>query len=86
MRKKTQTLKTVYNVGTKRTVKKVPMNTVFESQLDPTAFTRTVTFIVIEEDNRETVVSWKKKNLEGILEKYDYVDTERGRLPRFIRK
>ena len=62
------------------------MNTVFATQLDDTVMTRVVTFVVMEDDGRETVESWKKKHLDTLTDKYDYVATEKGRLPRFIRK
>lgn len=62
------------------------MKTVFATQLDDTVMTRVVTFVVMEDDGRETVESWKKKSIDTITDKYDYVATEKGRLPRFIRK
>ena len=62
------------------------MQEVFASQISTESFTRVVTFIVMEDDNRETVQSWRKSKIDEIASTFDYVDTAPNRLPRFIRK
>lgn len=73
-------------VVTKHKVIKRPMNEIFKSQLDETSFANVLTFVVMEESGQETVISWKKNKIEDIPSVYDYVGTEKNRLPRFIRK
>jgi hypothetical protein len=75
-------------MGNKRKIvtQKVPMETVFASQLVADSFVRSVSFVVLNDNGPDTVASWGKKHLSEITDVYEYVDTEKGRLPRFIKK
>lgn len=75
-------------MGNKRNVvtQKVPMETVFASQLVADVGVKSVTFIVLGDNGPDTVAAWSKKRIDELTDVYEYVDTEKGRLPRFIKK
>jgi hypothetical protein len=73
-------------MGIKKQTQKLPMDTIFASQLQSDSFVRTVSFIVVEEDGRETVHSQGKTKIDDISTLFEFVEVEKNRLPRFIRK
>lgn len=62
------------------------MQDIFASQLDPASFSGLLTFIVLNDNGPETVVSWKKKDIDKITDQYEFVEKEDKKLPRFIKK
>lgn len=63
------------------------INEVFSSQLE-LASLKTICFICLESmgTDRETLVVWNRKDIDSILDSYDFLGKDVNRLPRFIKK
>ena len=62
------------------------MEKIFSKQLIEEALVKHVFFIVEHPDGPQEVMRWSKNQLNEISDHYEYVESEKGSLPRFIKR